>query len=1477
MNPFTPNSDSSPPTPPPLPPNNYIPTVQNLDEPYFRRRRDQLLHDYDFDENNPYMRHPDFRTPTNQTIRSYSPSTFTTHPDFQTPPAQTSITQDTYRTPFTPAVAGLYFTRLLHTSPTEPEEDNQRIQRVLNVRREQNDQYQLNQLGYEDTSRNTIVGMLTAQQFQIRDLVEPTIIPPLLQPHYNTSSVYTIEQMYKYVHYMESQYGHLILNPNLTLQISMPAPSKDQFNTVIKPTTICYVSRPLVLKQIIENFYKYIYVHRDTFYNQSQPALGLMDVVARFPLQQLANFSLPIFAATIIFKYFEFRLDQVPDYNSHVWLWGTFKLKPIIVHTSVQRNPNPIQSGFRIYPLEDGNYIVPFRDESITNTDQSAIFHFAGGNGAIDDPFHITITFSDCFTIPPDRDKIVVAIRNLLSHIVGLPLPWRYTDSMTMLTQDRLTFDTDRQKETRNGMAYRLVHQIIGAANPSLIYLSQFVLHYDETVDFNINRHVLQLGPFKIWPSFENLRATLEDIYTRYEEEFNEGTFSFNRFSIYIRAVPMTTYDRLAGTIDSLYPLNVNTSPSKKSYIRIDPVIFLKSKRRNPRINLTHYKMCLITSLWLGLDPDKRFKTPPETWNEASRSWFYTLSQREGTYAQLVIKNQSGFNFDRVCLFISAKFDEISIVERDVRHHWVKIFRRGKIYAKSPKLPRLPRFAGKDRRLNIEFVSNHACLLMNRKRNPQLEIFDTKIEESRPHPQYRITLPPINYPNQNYSIGVFDFESYPSEDTREETVFMVGFTFDYKYYAWTKQTCLRPIAEFAKHLMDWKYDKMLLYAHNGSGFDFKLLLADFIDTGWIFKGRAINGPYDSIGRVSLYHPNVKKEINYVNAKGKQVTRTKYLTITLSDSMMLLPGKLSNITKGFNVTHAKLDFDTLSVTHLNYQEKTDEMLKYLKYDCMGLYEVLTKFDKVLQDSIDTNIRNSPTTTSLSISYFLRKFYDITEAPIFNVDIETEAFIKKAYFGGRTEAFYIGHFKAPPDHLIASLDINSSYPFQCTKDLPCGQPFFYSFPQDFIPNSPLPKVKGKREYFKQKFLAPRFATSLLPKSYTPCYENFEETFFGVMKCKVATYPQDEDIPLLGCRYNERLVFPWVKVGKQQDFYITSIEYDFIQQHNLPYTIKPIEGYHFKRVPFARKFMLENYKIRKQKGKIEGDKFMDVLYKLIMNSWYGRTAMRRIRPSICFYHSQDQDYLMKRFNYRKNLIAAHRYKNQAIVKTEQFADVNMAAPQIATFVTAYGRMQLYEGFMAVKKVGGKVLYCDTDSILFSFHKQKPPQLPVNKELGGWDWEGKWNNTVILGLKCYCHWTDNHDATCVKSGCVKFKSLMFNNEIIHQVDCRKGYPCDNCKTVKENFDCPKDSLCCTKKAFKGMDKSVLNPENYIILARGDWYKIQKLSMKSGQDTYFRTEFFSKIFRPILTLILRQPLYRKGWVNGPNQFVKPLFIDPDY
>lgn len=102
-----------------------------------------------------------------------------------------------------------------------------------------------------------------------------------------------------------------------------------------------------------------------------------------------------------------------------------------------------------------------------------------------------------------------------------------------------------------------------------------------------------------------------------------------------------------------------------------------------------------------------------------------------------------------------------------------------------------------------------------------------------------------------------------------------------------------------------------------------------------------------------------------------------------------------------------------------------------------------------------------------------------------------------------------------------------------------------------------------------------------------------------------------------------------------------------------------------------------------------------KLLVNSFYGRLGMKEINTkTIIFNKEKFQQYADKIISYTiiNNTIIAE-IKNHNIFKSK------ISNPIMAAIITAKARIKLYGGFKTVSALGGRLLYCDTDSIIASY----------------------------------------------------------------------------------------------------------------------------------------------------------------------------------
>lgn len=139
----------------------------------------------------------------------------------------------------------------------------------------------------------------------------------------------------------------------------------------------------------------------------------------------------------------------------------------------------------------------------------------------------------------------------------------------------------------------------------------------------------------------------------------------------------------------------------------------------------------------------------------------------------------------------------------------------------------------------------------------------------------------------------------------------------------------------------------------------------------------------------------------------QLTHFPYKNNVFKCSLKLLPASLDKLTHDFNVQHKKL--------------KTTDMahdIEYNKYDCMGLYEVLQKFEEQVGQL-------KMTVASTSLNYFKR-----STNPKFKTNKHIDDKVRQAYCGGRTEIFRFNNLEEK-DKKFYYYDINSLYPYIMTQ--------------------------------------------------------------------------------------------------------------------------------------------------------------------------------------------------------------------------------------------------------------------------------------------------------------------------------------------------------------------------------------------------------------------------------------------------------------
>jgi hypothetical protein len=327
-------------------------------------------------------------------------------------------------------------------------------------------------------------------------------------------------------------------------------------------------------------------------------------------------------------------------------------------------------------------------------------------------------------------------------------------------------------------------------------------------------------------------------------------------------------------------------------------------------------------------------------------------------------------------------------------------------------------------------------------------------------------------------------------------------------------------------------------------------------------------------------------------------------------------------------------------------------------------------------------------------------------------------RDAFFGGRTEAFVLHSV----DKLAKYQDVTSLYPFVNSRMMyPVGHP-------EIITND----FKDIDQYFgivKCVVMPPRtLHAPVLPVHAGPhkkllfplcrtCAENFQ--------VKPCTHSRDERA-LRGTWFSEEL-----KLAVKMGYRVLEVQtvWHFPEKTDKLFSPYVEKFYKMKLCSSPLKFETEEEvhsfikEILEREGIIINDpsEFREnpglrQLAKLMLNNLWGRFGMKENLSKSCFV--SDFDKLNEMLDDPQLEIQAVRVVNEKIVQVvSRAADVEfLATPKdtnifVALVTTAWARIILYNH---IRKVGRRVFYCDTDSIIYEKSENEQENLPVGPYLG-------------------------------------------------------------------------------------------------------------------------------------------------------------------
>jgi len=621
---------------------------------------------------------------------------------------------------------------------------------------------------------------------------------------------------------------------------------------------------------------------------------------------------------------------------------------------------------------------------------------------------------------------------------------------------------------------------------------------------------------------------------------------------------------------------------------------------------------------------------------------------------------------------------------------------------------------------------------------------------------------------------------------------------------------------FCKWIFQEKHKNYTLIAHNGRGYDYQFIMR------WLYRHTTYK-PYCVYAGSKIMTFSVKQELNI-----RFVDSLNFLTMPLeqfpktfgitelkkgffphffnTEINMNYEGPIPDIDyfkpNGFKDKKRKEFYDWYETKiRENYVwNQKREMREYCISDVDILRRCCIKFRQLYIDVADIDPFQYTTIASVCMAIYkahhiipnyntdywnikgdkdaIEQFKNDTRKQVFDekkiciLSFEEQAFIRKSFFGGRTNAIKLKYnFKDTEEGKYA--DITSLYPtVNYYDEYPVGAPIwlkendmtdeikqsvidgkYFGFIECHItpPNDlyfPVLAEKGKKLCFDLKPKRGVWCSNELNKAiecgyviddvYSVMY--FEKRQTGLFKSYIEKFLKIKQ---------EATGWPdWCKTEEDKQKYIN----DYKEQQNI---------------------ILDYDNIKKNPG-------LRALAKLCLNSLWGKFGMRlnmaknEIVDDVKKFNEimfNDEKYIDQDFNFIDNGPDDNRVELKYKMADEYVKldfNTNLA---VASFTTSSARLRLYEG---MEKLQSQVLYTDTDSIVYKYDPENPEhnELDLGDTLGDWtdELEGsKMINTFISGgPKNYSYETDDGKSH------TKIKGFTLNYETIRDLEIdgkvRKG-----------------------------------------------------------------------------------------------------------
>ena len=491
-----------------------------------------------------------------------------------------------------------------------------------------------------------------------------------------------------------------------------------------------------------------------------------------------------------------------------------------------------------------------------------------------------------------------------------------------------------------------------------------------------------------------------------------------------------------------------------------------------------------------------------------------------------------------------------------------------------------------------------------------------------------------------------------------------------------------------------------IYAHNGAGFDVYFVLRELMTqspdlaTWRIHEDQVISdGRYL---RITLFDPEDDQ-----------------IRIQFQDSMAYFPGmSLQKIAQEYKCDTQKGSFPHDEVTVDNWPEYRAQCEIYLKDDCMALHEVLTKHEQAVwkfshsreiiylcpceKHPVECNtckhdktvrfvahakggviLSQVITAASVAKRTLFKKYYDKRTQPIYTPTEAEYYYMKRGYLGGRNETFV--PTGTAINQRVYYKDFTSLYPAMAAQHrLPAGKMRFVQLhgvkaTVDNVPNGHV-----------------RCMVRTIDFKRLPMHLHKEQG-----KCYASHYIEAKEMTLYS-----------VEILRG----ITEKMYEYHMLDAIEFELS---------VPLLQEVMTDAFNEKQRQTEL-GNTGLALSAKIVANSTYGVFGT-------CVYNKEGgkiehiHDTKLNKAFAESRVIEVDRHGDYFVSKQIHdipTKDVNIG---VASAITSLARIRIWELMDDIRKQGGEVYYCDTDSVITSidtdkneFLRKKYNASGTGKELG-------------------------------------------------------------------------------------------------------------------------------------------------------------------